>query len=162
MKDNFLSTIWGIILTGVTAFFEPTATFLVALLAGFFFNIMAGFRADEVKITLHRIFPPMFIFKNFQGNKFKDSLMELFLIAGVTYFIRGILGLFHFTSYGDFAVQWLLIIAVYVYFRNGLKNLHKAYPKIKFIQILYVLLSFKFREIVGGDVADIIEKEENK
>jgi hypothetical protein len=61
-----------------------------------------------------------------------------------------------------FVVQFLIAVAIYYYFRNALKNLKKVYPKIKWISMLYNLISFKFRELVGSDVADIIEKEEEK
>lgn len=59
-----------------------------------------------------------------------------------------------------FVVQWLFIVAIYVYFRNGLRNLSESYPNIKFIRILYALLSFKFREITGDKIADIVEQGE--
>ena len=59
-------------------------------------------------------------------------------------------------------VQWLFIVAIYVYFRNGLRNLVAVYPNVKFVRILYGLLSFKFREIAGDKIADIVDKEEVK
>ena len=66
--------------TSVAAYFDSTFSFVCALILAFLFNILAGFKADEVKINIKRIFPPD-IFDNFNGNKLKDSLMELFLIT---------------------------------------------------------------------------------
>jgi hypothetical protein len=134
----------------------------MAIIFGFAFNILAGFRADEVKITLRRLLPPIFMFKNFIGNKFKDSLLELFLIAGITYFLKGLMDLMDYDDKSKYLVQWLFIVALYGYCRNGLRNLVDVYPKIKFLRILYALLSFKFRDVAGDKIADIVENEENK
>ena len=158
--DNLTSGISIAAFTSLLAFFDSTFTFLLALLAGFAINIIAGFRADEVKIKLHRVFPPIVWFQNFNGNKFKDSLFELFLITGLTYFIKGIIVWFKFNDFSDYAVQWLLIIAVYYYFRNSLRNLSNSYPHIKWLTMLYILIAFKFRELVGGNIADIVDKAE--
>lgn len=158
--DNIISWVCITAFTAIATFFDSTLSFLVALLIGFTLNIFAGFRADKVKLKLHRVFPPLICFQNFSGNKFKDSLFELFLITGLTYFIKGIIVLFKFSEFSDYAVQWLLIIAVYYYFRNALRNLTTVYPDIKWIKMLYVLIAFKFRELAGGDIADIVEQGE--
>lgn len=143
----------------VAAYFDSTITYLFALLIAFTFNIIAGFRADEVKFTIQRVFPP-FRFQNFQKNKFKDSLIELLLITVITYILKLLIELLKYEASGAYVVQYLLAIAVYYYFRNALRNFHKAYPKIRFISLVYHLMSFKFRAIIGNDIADIIDKEE--
>ncbi len=158
--DNLISGVSIVVPTFLVAFFDSTSNYLIALIIGFAFNILAGFKADDVKIKLHRLFPPVFMFKNFKGNKFKDSLLELFLIAGITYLLKGLMDLMDYDDKSRFVVQWLFIVAIYVYFRNGLRNLSESYPNIKFIRILYALLSFKFREITGDKIADIVEQGE--
>ena len=163
--DNLYSLFQGMmigIFTSCAAFLDSTFSYLIALLLGFSFNILAGFRADEVKLTLHRIFPPIFVFKNFKGNKFKDSLFELFLITSITYLLKGFIDLMDYDDKSVYVVQWLFAVAIYVYFRNGLRNLRFVYPHVKFIRILYALVSFKFREFFGDEIADIVKKEEEK
>lgn len=158
-RFDYLQTISILVVSAISAYFDSTITFLCALLLAFSFNILAGFRADEVKLTIQRIFPPLFL-KNFQGNKFKDSLMELFLITSVTYLLKGVADLMKYQNQSAYLVQFLTAIAIYYYFRNALKNLKTVYPKNKFIAVLYFLLAFKFRQLVGGEVADIIDANE--
>ena len=163
--DRFYNVAQGVmvfIFTSCAAFMDSTFGYLIALLLGFSFNILAGFRADEVKLTLHRIFPPIVVFKNFKGNKFKDSLLELFLITSITYLLKGVIDLMDYDDKSVYVVQWLFAVAIYVYFRNGLRNLKEVYPHIKFIRILYAIISFKFRELFGDKVADIVNEEEKR
>ena len=163
--EKFYNCVQGamvFIFTSCAAFLDSTFSYLIALLLGFSFNILAGFRADEVKLTLHRLFPPIFVFKNFKGNKFKDSLFELFLITSITYLLKGFIDLMDYDDKSVYVVQWLFAVAIYVYFRNGLRNLRSVYPHVKFIRILYALVSFKFREFFGDEIADIVKKEEEK
>lgn len=159
IKFDYLQAISIVAVTAISAYFDSTITFLAALLLAFVFNILAGFRADEVKIEIRRIFPPIFL-KNFQGNKFKDSLMELLIITAVTYLLKTLADLMKYQNQSDYVVQLLMNIAIYYYFRNGLRNLKKGYPKNKFIAVVYFLLAFKFRQLVGGEIADIVDKNE--
>lgn len=161
IKFDYLQAFSIAAVTAITAYFESTLTYVAALLIAFLFNILAGFKADEVHIKIQRIFPPIFL-KNFQGNKLKDSLIELILIACVTYLLKAIADLMKFQDKSDYVVQLLMAIAVYYYLRNGLKNMRDSYSKNKFIAVVYFLLAFKFRQLVGGDVADIIDENENK
>ncbi len=163
-NDHFFSFLQGALIatfTAVAAYFDNTITFMIALVLAFLFNILAGFRADEVKIKIVRIIPPKLL-QNFQGNKFKDSLMELFLIVCVTYLLKGIMDLMKQPDSSIYAVQILTWIALYAYFRNGLRNLVKVYPKNKWIRIVYHLIAFKFRELAGSDISDIVEKVEKE
>jgi len=159
-KIDFLQVALITATSAIAAYLDSTITFLAALIIAFSFNILAGFRADEVKLTIQRIFPPIFL-KNFQGNKFKDSLMELLLITFVIYLLKIIADLMKYQSQSTYVVQFLAAIAIYYYFRNGLKNLKDVYPKNRFIAVVYHLISFKFRQLVGSDVADIVDAEEN-
>ena len=161
--DKFYTAVQGTLIgiaTAIAAYFDSTFSFVCALILAFLFNILAGFRADEVKIKLHRIFPPIVAFEKFNGNKFKDSLLELVLIASTTYLLKGLIDLMDYDAQSTYVVQWLFVIAIYVYFRNGLRNLHESYKNVVFIRILYAILAFKFREIFGDKVSDIIENEE--
>ena len=149
------------IFASIAAYFDSTLSFLCALLLAFAFNIIAGFRADEVKIVIRRIFPPIY-FENFHGNKLKDSLMELLLITSITYILKGLAELMKYETSGYYIVQFLIAVAVYYYFRNGLRNLKNVYPNNKWLAMLYYILAFKFRALIGDDMADIIDKEERR
>ena len=163
--EKFYTAVQGTLIgiaTAIAAYFDSTFSFVCALILAFLFNILAGFKADEVKLTLHRIFPPIVAFKNFKGNKFKDSLLELLLITSITYLLKVFIDLMDYDNKSVYVVQWLFAVAIYVYFRNGLRNLRSVYPHVKFIRILYALVSFKFREFFGDEIADIVKKEEEK
>lgn len=139
----------------VCAYFESTTGFMLALLLGFVFNIIAGFRADEVKFVMWRLC-------NFQGNKFKDSLIELTLIVVVTYFLKLIADLMNHSDKGVYIVECLVWVALYTYIRNGLRNLSKAYPKNRWIRFVSALVSFHFNEIAPDSVKKAWEKSKNK
>lgn len=160
-KTDYIQTFSIVVFTSIAAYFDSTLSFLFALLLAFTFNIIAGFRADEVRVVIRRIFPPIY-FENFKGNKLKDSLMELFLITAITYLLKGLAELMKYETSGYYIVQFLIAVAVYYYFRNGLRNLKNVYPNNKWLAMLYHLISFKFRNLVGDDVADIIDKEERR
>lgn len=160
-KSDNIQTIAIVIFTSIAAYFDSTLSFLLALVLAFAFNILAGFRADEVKVVLRRIFPPIY-FENFQGNKLKDSLMELLLITSITYLLKGLAELMKYETSGYYIVQFLIAVAVYYYFRNGLKNLKNVYSNNKWLAMLYHLIAFKFRALVGNDLADIVDKEERR
>ena len=145
----------------VAGFINPTETYLMALVLAFGFNIIAGLRADEVKIKLQRIIPPVFV-TNFNGNKLKDSLFELLIITVVTYLLKGLVELMRLSGGSAYVVQVLVAFAIYYYFTNGLRNLQKAYPKSKWLRLLYHLITFKFKEFFGGDVANIMDKVEDE
>ena len=145
----------------VAGFINPTETYLMALVLAFGFNIVAGLRADEVKIKLQRIIPPIYL-KNFNGNKLKDSLFELLIITVVTYLLKGLVELMQLNGGSAYVVQVLVAFAIYYYFTNGLKNLQKAYPKSRWLRLLYHLITFKFKEFFGGDIANIMDKVEDE
>ena len=140
--------------SAVAAYFDSTSTFMVALLMAFLFNVLAGLRADEVTFTMWRLV-------NFKGNKFKDSLKELTLIAAITYFLKAIMDLMRYSEKSVYVVQVLVWIALYYYVRNSLRNLSKAYPKIKWIVVVYHLFSFQFGKLMPEGVKQAIEKAEN-
>lgn len=145
--------IW--LVCAIAAYFDTTLTFLFALFLAFLFNIFAGFKADEVKFRMWRLV-------NFEGNKFKDSLKELCLIVIITYFLKGLMDLMHHDEKSVYAVQLLIWVALYFYVRNGLRNLSSAYPKVKFINVVYHLISFKFKELMPDSINKAVEKAEKK
>lgn len=128
---------------------------MLALLLGFVFNIVAGLRADEVKFKMWR-------FCNFSGHKFKDSLMELFLIVVITYFLKSLADLMKHGEKGVFIVECLVWVALYNYIRNGLRNLSKAYPDNRWIRFVYHLVSFHFSELAPDSVKQAWDKSKNK
>lgn len=141
----------------IVAYFDTTYTFLLALLFGFIFNILAGLRADEVRPVIMTRFPYIAWF-NYSGHKLKDSLMELFLITSITYLLKLMIDLFKYNDKSVYAVQILLAVAVYYYFTNGLKNLTKVYPKNKWLHFLYYLISFQFRKMVPAVVWEAMDE----
>lgn len=144
------------VFASLVAYFDTTLTFVYALLLGFAFNILAGLRADKVRVVMVRFHFPSLV--NFQGSKFKDSLVELAIILFVTYLLKGIVDLMHFDDKSAYAVQTLIAVAVYYYFTNGLRNLHQAYPTNRWIMFLYHFASLKFRELMPGAVVEAVDK----
>ena len=144
----------GIVNMGV-AYFGTTSTFIYAVMLSFTFNILAGFRADEVKFKMWRLI-------NFEGNKFKDSLKDVLLILSITYILKGLMDLMKHNDKSVFAVQILLAVAVYYYFRNGLRNLSKAYPKNVWLRVVYYIVSFQFKELLPDVVKKAMTKAEEE
>lgn len=139
----------------VAAYFDSTYTFMIALFAAFLFNILAGMRADEVQFKMWRLV-------GYDGNKFKDSLKELGLIVVITYFLKALIDLMKYNEKSVYAVQVLVWIALYYYVRNSLRNLSVAYPKIKWIVVVYHLFSFQFGKMMPEGVNEAIEKTEKE
>ncbi|NDV79765.1 hypothetical protein [Dysgonomonas sp. 511] len=131
------------------AYFDSTITFMYALFAAFAFNILAGMRADDVSLSR---------WKNFKKKKFKDSLIELFIIVGITYILKGIMDLMVHNEKSVYAVQVLTWIALYYYLRNGLRNLSKAYPAHLWIKAVYHLVSFQFAQMMPESVRQAINR----
>lgn len=144
-----------IMLTAIAAYFDSTLTFLLALVIGFAFNILAGMKADDVKITGFNI-------ENLECKKLVDSLMELFLITGVTYMLKSLIDLFKFDDRSAYVVQILIALQLYYYLRNGLRNLKVAYPRNLWIATLYNLMIFQFRKIAPSSVVDAMDKAEKE
>jgi hypothetical protein len=157
LLGKFFSGIFVIVM----GFINPTGSYLMALVLAFGFNIFAGLRADEVKIKLQRIIPPVFV-TNFNGNKLKDSLFELLIITVVTYLLKLLVELMDVNGVSAYVVQVLVAFAIYYYFTNGLRNLQKAYPKSKWLRLLYYLITFKFKEFFGSDISNIMDKVEDE
>lgn len=156
--DRLDQTFWIGVVSVTAAYFESTITFVIALFVAFSGNILAGFRADEVRFRMWRIV-------NFQGNKFKDSLSELLVIVVVTYYIKALMDLMSVGEKSVFAVQILISLALYYYVRNSLRNLSKAYPKNRWIRVVYHLVSFQFKELMPNAVnkaMEEVEKEEKE
>lgn len=133
----------------VAAYFDSTITFIYALMSAFVFNILAGMRADDVSLKK---------LGNFSLLKFKDSLIELMVICSVTYLLKGIMDLMKLDEKSTYAVQILIWVALYFYFRNGVRNLSKAYPKIIWLRVLYHLISFQFTKAMPESVSKSVDK----
>ncbi|MDR0823902.1 MAG: hypothetical protein LBN74_02335 [Prevotella sp.] len=142
------------------AYFENTDSFVYACLLAFSVNIFAGFRADHVGISFK-----MRRLVNFEGNKLKDSFKELFLILGITFLIKSLMDFMNLGEKSVYAVQILIAIALYYYIRNSLRNLHRAYPKIKWISVIYYLIAFEFKKLMPDSVneaMDAADKDDNE
>lgn len=146
----------------LTAYFESTLLYIIAYYVAFSFNIIAGFRADEVKLKMLRIWPPGIILDKFDKSKFKDSLLEFFLILFTTHILRAIAEMNGFSGKAAMLVQILLGIATHSYLRKSLRNLSVAYPKIVWLKTIYILLAFKFKEIMPKSVSDAVDQAEKE
>lgn len=143
------------VISMLCAYFESTQSFMIALLLGFFFNILAGFKADDVKFKMWRLC-------NFSGHKFKDSLIELLLIILITYFLKSMVDLMHQEDKSAYIVECLVWIAIYNYVRNGLRNLSKGYPNNRWIRFVSNLLMFNFKALAPDSVQKAWEKSKEK
>lgn len=139
----------------VCAYFESTALFMTALLLSFIFNILAGFRADEVRFKMWRLC-------NFEGDKFKDSLIEFTLIVVCTYFLKLLVELMNHQDKGSYVVECLVWVALYSYVRNGFRNLSTAYPKIRWLRFVNNVISFKFSELAPDFIKKSWDESKNK
>lgn len=137
----------------IAAYFDSTITFIYALMIAFVFHILAGMRADEVKL---------WSFQNFKFGKFKDSLVELLLITSTIYVLKLIIDLMQQNEKSVYAVQILTWIALYYYFRRGLRNLSLAYPNNAWIKTVYHLVSFQFTQMMPDSVKQAMEKVEKE
>jgi hypothetical protein len=137
----------------VAAYFDSTITFIYALMIAFVFHVLAGMRADEVQLWK---------LKNFKIRKFKDSLIELFLITTTTYVLKLIIDLMQHNEKSVYAVQILIWLALYYYFRRGLRNLSIAYPNNSWIRTVYHLVSFQFAQMMPESVKQAMEKAEKE
>ncbi|MFV0538839.1 MAG: hypothetical protein ACK5M3_15965 [Dysgonomonas sp.] len=140
----------------VAAYFDSTITFIYALMLAFIFHVLAGMRADDVSLWK---------LKNFKLGKFKDSLIELFLITFTTYILKLAIDLMKHDEKSVYAVQILIWLALYYYFRKGLRNLSIAYPNISWIKAVYHLVSFQFNQMMPENIKKAVEeteKEENE
>lgn len=128
-----------------------TSDFLAAVLIGFAFNVLAGLRADSVSFVHRRLC-------NFNGHKFKDSLIELFLVVVITYLLQLIGVLVEYSEGALIITKWLFRIAVIFYIINGLRNLNKAYPKSRFVEALYIIVTAQFLKIAPDIMKDAFKK----
>lgn len=149
MLQTSMVSMFGI----VAAYFDSTITFIYALMITFVFHVLAGMRADDVDLS-H--------LKNFKFRKLKDSLIELFLIITTTYVIKLAMDLMNVNEKSVYAVQILIWLALYYYFRRGLKNLSLAYKNIIWIKTVYYLVSFQFAKMMPDSVKQAMEKAEQE
>lgn len=149
------------VVTAIVAYFDGSSSFLLALVIAFGLNIVAGMRADNVRLKIERIYPPKF-FQNFNGNKLKDSLFELLLITSIIYAFKAIGDNMHMSDTDTYIVKYLIWVATYYYAENALDNLSSVYPKNKFLRILSAILSFKFKDFMGPELREEIEKIEKE
>lgn len=139
----------------IISYFESTQSFLIALLIGFILNIFAGFQADNVHFEMWRLC-------NFKGNKFKDSLKELFLIVLITYLLKLLVELMKQGEHSYIIVECLIGFAVYYYVRNSLKNLSKAYPNSRWIRFVYIVVGLQFQELIPDPLKKAWKKSKDK
>lgn len=139
----------------ILGYFENTTSFFIALLVGFLFNIIAGFRADQVHFKMWRLC-------NFSGNKLKDSLMELLIIVIVTSLLKLLADLMHQADKSSLIVQGLIWVAIYYYVCNGLRNLVIAYPRIRWLRFVYIALTLQFAEMAPKSIKDAWQKSKSE
>ncbi len=146
---NSIQIFCVVVFNAICAYFQTTSSFMLALFLAFFFNVLAGMKADNVSIKQGRLC-------NFSGCKFKDCLIELLLVIVITYFLKGIADIMDFSEDTNiesiYVVKVLVCIALWRYVANGLRNLSLAYPRNVWVRFVFYLLSFKISEFMPKSI----------
>jgi len=159
IENNIEQGIWVLISTAILTHFAPVMTFIYALFVAFAANVLAGMRADDVKLKISRTWP-IVLFPNFSGNKFKCALGEFLLILIIIAVLRGVGMLMLLKNNQDvYIFQYLTWVALYYYGVNSFRNLSIVYPNNRFIKAIYYIIGFKFSKMFGKEVKEILDNE---
>lgn len=139
----------------ILAFLTPTSGFITALVFMFAFNIICGMRADGVSVSIkgaHR----------FSIFKFVSALQEFLLYIIIIVVIFSAV-----TNVGDkdaaiMCAKTITYVFMYVYLCNGFRNLCITYPKNKGFKLIYYIIRFEFKRLMGEHASKIIEEQEEK
>nr|UVX46607.1 MAG: holin family protein [Bacteriophage sp.] len=139
----------------ILAFLTPTSGFITALVFMFVFNIICGMRADGVSVSVRGI-------QRFTIFKFISALQEFLLYMMIIVVLFSAV-----TKMGDkdaaiMCAKTITYVFMYVYLCNGFRNLCTTYPKNKGFKLIYHIIRFEFKRLMGEHAAKIIEEQEEK
>lgn len=139
----------------ILAFLTPTSGFITALVFMFVFNIICGMRADGVSVSVRGI-------QRFTIFKFISALQEFLLYMMIIVVLFSAV-----TKMGDkdaaiMCAKTITYVFMYVYLCNGFRNLCMTYPKNKGFKLIYHIIRFEFKRLMGEHAAKIIEEQEEK
>lgn len=139
----------------ILAFLTPTSGFITALVFMFVFNIICGMRADGVSVSVRGI-------QRFTIFKFISALQEFLLYMMIIVVLFSAV-----TNMGDkdaaiMCAKTITYVFMYVYLCNGFRNLCTTYPKNKGFKLIYHIIRFEFKRLMGEHAAKIIEEQEEK
>lgn len=139
----------------ILAFLTPTSGFLTALVFMFVFNIICGMRADGVSVSVRGI-------QRFTIFKFISALQEFLLYMMIIVVLFSAV-----TKMGDkdaaiMCAKTITYVFMYVYLCNGFRNLCTTYPKNNGFKLIYHIIRFEFKRLMGEHAAKIIEEQEEK
>lgn len=135
----------------ILAFLTPTSGFITALVFMFVFNIICGMRADGVSVSVRGI-------QRFTIFKFISALQEFLLYMMIIVVLFSAV-----TKMGDkdaaiMCAKTITYVFMYVYLCNGFRNLCTTYPKNKGFKLIYHIIRFEFKRLMGEHAAKIIEE----
>ena len=139
----------------ILAFLTPTSGFITALVFMFVFNIICGMRADGVSVSVRGI-------QRFTIFKFISALQEFLLYMMIIVVLFSAV-----TKMGDkdaaiMCAKTITYVFMYVYLCNGFRNLCTTYPKNKGFKLIYHIIRFEFKRLMGEHAAKIVEEHEEK
>lgn len=139
----------------ILAFLTPTSGFLTALVFMFVFNIICGMRADGVSVSIKGA-------QRFTIFKFVSALQEFLLYIMIIVVIFSAV-----TKMGDkdaaiMCAKTITYVFMYVYLCNGFRNLCMTYPNNKGFKLIYHIIRFEFKRLMGEHASKIIEEQEKK
>lgn len=139
----------------ILAFLTPTSGFLTALVFMFVFNIICGMRADGVSVSVRGI-------QRFTIFKFISALQEFLLYMMIIVVLFSAV-----TKMGDkdaaiMCAKTITYVFMYVYLCNGFRSLCTTYPKNNGFKLIYHIIRFEFKRLMGEHAAKIIEEQEEK
>ena len=129
MYENLKPYILGI-LTVLTGIIYPIQNVLIVLTATFIFNIVIGFRTDK---TVNHI--------NFSLKKAFSAIQQMTFIMVFVYYTHGVFEELKMDILGHEVIKWVALLAVYFYTTNIFRNMTEQYPKNKFFEFVYAVLT---------------------
>lgn len=138
MEPNIISdlknTFW-LIVTALSAVFDPVENVLKLLFIAFIFNIFTGIIAD---VHVNKA--------SFSLKKAFNAVTQLLFYMACVVFLDYGSKLIEEQAIGAISVKWLTYIVVYFYLTNIFRNASLVYPSNQAILFIYELLSTEIFE----------------
>ena len=139
----------------ILAFLTPTSGFITALVFMFGFNFICGMRADGVNLSVNGV-------RRFTMLKFISAVQELILYILVITVIFSSVAKMGDHDAAVLSAKTITYVFMYVYLSNGFKNLCISYPDNKSFRLIYHIIRFEFKRLMGERAAKIVEEHEEK